>query len=278
MSLLTARYALIPMAVCACAAPALADDTPNLLTAPFTVSLGTFILNTDPKVQLNGDTTTGDTIDFNKTAKGSSASRFRIDGAWRFGDTDRHRLKGFVFNISRSRSETIDQDIVWGDNTYPLDAKVDFKYGFTIVELAYEYEFLKRDTWEIGASAGVHYAQFRAELHAKAVDSNGTLKFDQSNKASVDAPLPVFGLQGTWQLPANLWLNVSGQWFALSIDEYDGNLQDYRAVLTWQPSRWVGIGVGYDRFAVNVDVRKRDFDGSLDWTYDGPMIFYNVSF
>ncbi len=208
------------MAVCACAAPALADDTPNLLTAPFTVSLGTFILNTDPKVQLNGDTTTGDTIDFNKTAKGSSASRFRIDGAWRFGDTDRHRLKGFVFNISRSRSETIDQDIVWGDNTYPLDAKVDFKYGFTTVELAYEYEFLKRDTWEIGASAGVHYAQFRAELHAKAVDSNGTLDFDQSNKASVDAPLPVFGLQGTWQLPANLWLNVSGQWFALSIDEY----------------------------------------------------------
>ena len=40
----------------------------------------------------------------------------------------------------------------------------------------------------------------------------------------------------------------------------------------------VGVGVGYERFTVDVDVDKDSFNGSLDWTYDGPMIFYNASF
>ena len=29
---------------------------------------------------------------------------------------------------------------------------------------------------------------------------------------------------------------------------------------------------------VDVDVEKNSFDGSLDWTYEGPMIFYSASF
>jgi hypothetical protein len=40
----------------------------------------------------------------------------------------------------------------------------------------------------------------------------------------------------------------------------------------------VGLGVGYDYFAVNVDVDTDNFKGKLDWKYRGPMIFYSVSF
>jgi hypothetical protein len=27
-----------------------------------------------------------------------------------------------------------------------------------------------------------------------------------------------------------------------------------------------------------VDVDKNDFNGNLDWVYDGPMVFYSASF
>jgi hypothetical protein len=101
---------------------------------------------------------------------------------------------------------------------------------------------------------------------------------DLSESASVDAPMPVIGLRGLWSLPYDFWLTASAQFFALSIDEYDGNLQDYRAAVTWQPRKWLGIGVGYERFKVDVDVDKDDFNGTVEWTYDGPMIFYNASF
>ena len=51
-----------------------------------------------------------------------------------------------------------------------------------------------------------------------------------------------------------------------------------RAIVLWQPRQWLGIGLGYDRFAVDLNVAKDRFDGSLDWTYQGPMIFYSVGF
>jgi hypothetical protein len=108
--------------------------------------------------------------------------------------------------------------------------------------------------------------------------SKNSLSGDVSESASLDAPLPVIGLRGLWSLTHDLWFEATAQYFALSIGDYDGNLQDYRASVTWQPRRWLGIGVGYERFTVDVDVDKDDFNGSLDWTYDGPMIFYNASF
>ncbi len=46
----------------------------------------------------------------------------------------------------------------------------------------------------------------------------------------------------------------------------------------WQPKKWLGLGVGYNHFGVNVDVGKDSFSGSLDWAYEGPVIQYNASF
>ena len=71
---------------------------------------------------------------------------------------------------------------------------------------------------------------------------------------------------------------LSAQFFALSIDEYDGHLQSYRASLTWQPRSWLGIGVGYNLFSVDMAVENDDLDGALDWIYGGPMVFYRASF
>jgi hypothetical protein len=81
-----------------------------------------------------------------------------------------------------------------------------------------------------------------------------------------------------WGIGHNLWLDASAQLFSLSIDEYDGRLQDYRIGLIWQPNKWAGVGLGYNRFDIDVDVDTSDFKGSLDWQYDGPQIFYTVAF
>ena len=88
----------------------------------------------------------------------------------------------------------------------------------------------------------------------------------------------MIGLRGLWALPGAFWIDLSAQYFALEIDEYDGSLVNLRAIVLWQPSQWLGIGLGYDRFAVDLNMAKEQFDGSLDWTYQGPMLFYSVSF
>jgi hypothetical protein len=90
--------------------------------------------------------------------------------------------------------------------------------------------------------------------------------------------LPVLGLRGTWLLSHTFSIDASGQFFALTYGDFDGNLQDYRIPLNWQPKSWLGLGIGYDRFSFNVNVDSSNFRGKMDWSYQGPMIFYSTSF
>jgi hypothetical protein len=257
---------------------AFADETPNLLTDSFQVALGTFVVTSEPTVQLKGDTSNGDRVDFDEALGGGDSQRFRLDSFWRFGDSGRHKVKAIAFSMNRSNSRTFDEDIEWGGDIYPVSAKINSEFKFSVIEAAYEYALLKRDRYELDASIGLHYTSLEASLKAKAETSGGTLTGDISNSGSVDLPLPVIGLRGMWDLTHNFWLDATAQYFALSIDEYDGNLQDYRVLVTWQPKKWLGVGFGYNLFSVDVDIEKDKFNGSLDWTYSGPMVFYSASF
>ena len=49
---------------------AFADEAPNLLTDSFQVALGTFVITSEPTVQLKGDTGAGDRVDFDEALGG----------------------------------------------------------------------------------------------------------------------------------------------------------------------------------------------------------------
>jgi hypothetical protein len=258
------------------AAAARAGESPDVLEDPWQLSLGVFTVDTDTEVRLNGDAQSGTDVNWEDTFGSGDVTRFRIDGQWRFAD--RHKARFLWFNSSRSESETIREEIVWGDETFPVNAKVDGEFDFDVYELAYEYAFLRRDSYELNATIGLHYTDLSLSLAAKAAASGGTLTADIKEEASVGAPLPVVGLRGLWQLPHHFWIDAQAQFFYLSLDEYDGSLQDYKVTVHWQPKKWLGFGLGYNRFAVDVDVDASRFDGSLDWTYEGPMLAYSVVF
>jgi hypothetical protein len=176
--------------------------------------------------------------------------------------------------MQRSNTTTFDRDIEWGGDVCPVNAEVKAEFGFTVIEAAYEYAFLKRDRYELDGSIGLHFTSLDAPLKTRV----GALSGGISNSAGVDAPLPVIGLRGMWNLSHDFWQDATAQFFALSIDEYDGSQQDYRVLMTRQPKKWLGVGLGYNRFKVDMDVEKDSFNGPLDWTYSWPMIFYSASF
>jgi len=260
----------------AMATPALAEG-PDPIEDPFHVTLGTFLVNTDTEVRVDGKLGTGTPIDFDENfGDEGDQTRFRLDGSWRFAE--RHRLRAMIFSTSRSNSREFDRDIEWDDEVFPVGAKIKGEVDFAVYQVAYEYLFLKRESWELGASIGVHYTTFDAKLSATVETPGGQGSGTRTADADLNAPLPVIGLHGTWGLGHDLWLDGTAQFFSLSINEYSGNLQDYRVGLLWQPKSWVGIGVGYNVFKVDVDVDTSGFKGVLDWKYDGPMIFYSVMF
>jgi hypothetical protein len=183
------------------------------------------------------------------------------------------------FSTDRSNTRNFEEEIEWGGEIYPIGARVKGEFGFDVYQVAYDYSFLKRDDYELTAGIGLHFTAVSASLSARVTDEEGgSAERSISNSGDVDLPLPVIAVSGTWRLPHDFWISGQAQLFALEIGDYDGTLQDLTLAVTWQPKTWLGIGVGYNYFGVDVDVDKNSFKGNLDWVYDGPMIFYNASF
>ena len=101
------------------------------------------------------------------------------------------------FSATRDATRTLEEDIDWGDETFPVNARVKGEFGFDIYELAYEYAFLRRDSYEVSGTFGLHYTELDLTMSAKAESSGGALDRDISESGNVGAPLPAFGCAGS---------------------------------------------------------------------------------
>ena len=255
------------------AVPAANADDVNLVNDKGYVALGTFLNNSEFKVRVDGETTTGSVVDWGRDIGNKDVTRFRLDGLWRFNE--RHHMRVMYTDYSLARSDTLERQIIWQDDVFDIGVEATAKSSFSIFEAAYEYAFMRSDNYELAGSFGLHYTTLNLSL--KAVTSGGgggTI----GGPASVDAPLPVIGAHGIWRMGQNFYIDALAQYFALSIDNIDGSIVNYRAAFMWQPKKYVGLGIGYDSFNVDVDLDKERFKGSMNWTYSGPQVFYNISF
>jgi hypothetical protein len=258
-------------------APAAQAEEFNLIQQKGQVSLGTFFNGNDIKISVDGEAgEQGTTVDWGNTFGRGEETRFRLDGLWRFND--RHHMRFMYTDFSLTNEKTASRDIEWNGDLIPIDSTIKGGLSFEIIELAYEYAFRHTDKYELTGSAGLHYATFGASLTADVTAPGGGGTVALGGKASVDLPLPVFGAHGIWRMGQNFYFDAHAQFFFLTIDEYGGDIINYRAALIWQPKKLLGVGVGYDSFQVKVDVNKTNFTGTIDWTYSGPQVFLNFAF
>lgn len=253
-----------------------------LLTDRFNVTLGGYVVGTNVTADLNGHSVSAGTpVDFGHTfGTDANFNRIRLDAVWRITPTQHIKLLYFNTNVTRTR--TLDKDIGWGDYTFLANASVSATTKLAVYELSYEYAFLRRPTFELTGSAGIHVLDMSLKLAGDATitDANGNVSSAQysSKNSNLPAPLPVFGVRALWAVLPNLYLDANAQIFKFSYEGYDGNWSDLRLAGTWMFTRHFGAGLGYDRFHVNVDVSKSVFNGNVTLGYSGLQAFLTGSF
>jgi hypothetical protein len=270
------RAVLAGLLWAAAASGAVAGEV-NLLEQRVQVSLGTFTNASRLDIRVDGDAgEAGTTVDWVDTFGSQDETRGRLDAVWRIAD--HHYLRVMYTDYSRSRTRTIENEIIWQGDVIPVDADATGRFGFEIIEAAYEYAFVKAQNFELTGSLGLHHTSVEASLTAEVESDEEQGTVDRGGRASVNAPLPVIGARTLWRFHDSLYLDFVGQAFYIAIDEYEGTILNARAAVTWQPKALLGLGLGYDWFRVDIDVDRPKFDGSLGWTYRGPMVFFNLSF
>jgi hypothetical protein len=257
---------------------ATSDATPANapLTDRFVVSLGTFIVSTNVKAELNGATTRNPEVDFNQSlGTGGDFTRGRADLLWRI--TPKHHVRLLYFHNSSTHTRDIDQDIAWDDYTFLANGSVSTNVKFNAYELAYEYALMVRPTYEINASIGVHYLDFGLKLAGDATftDNQGIVHpaAFETKTSNLPAPLPVIGVRGAWAATSHIYLQAQAQVFKFKYEGYDGHWWDLRTDATWMFTRHFGVGLGYNLFRVNVGVTREAFNGNLNLGYQGLQAF-----
>lgn len=259
------------------AAPAAIASDVNLLEQRVQLSFGTFVNASDLEIRVDGSAgETGTRVDWGSTFGDQDKARGRLDGLWRIAGP--HYLRFMYTDYSRSKARTIQEDIIWQGEEIPVSATATATFAFEIIEAAYEYAFMQSDTFELTGSLGLHYTSMEASLRAEVDIGGGQGVAERGGTADVDAPLPVIGGRSLWRFHNNFYLDVVAQAFYLTIGEYDGTILNGRAVVLWQPAELIGVGFGYDWFRIDVDLDRSSFSGTIDWTYSGPQVFFNVSF
>jgi hypothetical protein len=250
-----------------------AEPTPD---NRFQVELGTFFVSTDTTMRVDGEVTqTGTSFDAEQELGFDDANRFRAEAAWRFAP--RHRLRAMYFDNDRSNTRRLDEEIEFDDTTFPVGAEVNAQNRTTIIELTYEYSFMQREGWELAGSFGLHQTTFEMSLDADVTAGAGSASRHLAGEAKTEAPLPLIGLRGSWQLAEDWLLNAQVQYFQLEYDAYDGSIADYKVDLVWMFAEHFGVGLGYNQFAFRVDVDEGNFDGRLRWTYGGGLVYFKAA-
>lgn len=272
------RLALSALALFSC--NTLNADTSQLPLGEerFKLDIGAFIIDVGSGAALTfSEADGGQKIDFEKDlGLTSSKSVFRVDGYWRFAP--RHRLNLAYYAFNRSAEKTLETEIEWEDDIFPIGTDVFTEIEWELIPVSYAYSFYKDRKWEVAGSAGIHWISMRARIRSETTLGSPGSVIRVSEESSTSGPLPMLGISVDYQ-PARQWL-VGGkiQYFNTDYEEYDGSIFDAGVYAEYLINRNWSVGVGYNYFYIHVDVDEEDWDGNLEFEYSGIQAYASYRF
>jgi len=182
---------------------------------------------------------------------------------------ERHVIRLGSLSVRRSARTRLDRTIVFDDETYLVNERVDSTLNFSMFGLTYGYQFLRNQAVTLAATFGIQIA----EIEANAVVTNRVLREAESGVA----PLPLLGIEGRYLMSPRLGFEGRLQYLSVDIDEVSGSILDARVAALWRFNPHLAAGVGYRHIAINVDSRDATTPGLLDLGLGGPMLFLQAS-
>ena len=254
----------------------LANDESPVGKDKFKFSIGGFFPAIDSQLRVNSKELGGGTIIDLESDLGfdEDVNLGRIEGYWRF--KPKHRVYLGYYGFDRDALYTLEEEIKWDDKTFVIGAEVYSEWSVDFIYGTYAYSFFQGEKWELSGSLGLYYLDtvFRVRGEARVENGGeGEISREVVDEASLDLPIPLFGLKAEYYISPKWHLALGVGYFTVSIGDWDGSLLDFSANLEYLFHKNFGIGVGYLYF--NADV-ERDRDTRvvrLDYEYNGAQLY-----
>lgn len=237
------------------------DDT-------FMVGIGAFYAKASTNASYNSDLGIGTNVNFeDMLGLEDRANVGLLDFRWQFAE--KWALSAEYFDLRRTGSKTLQEDIKWGDEVYTFGTKVDSKFNIWDTRAMVDWSFYKRQDAAVGVGLGLHIMALSASI-------NGT-GFDKE-EADVLAPLPVVSAHARLAMSDAWALAMRVDWLSVNYQEYSGDLRSTGIDVLYQPFRHVGFGMGYRSLQLDVKIDGNDWKGRADMSFTGPSAQIYVTF
>ena len=274
MRLVTALAAT--MVLCSAAPQALAQQDAEAWDPweKWSISGGVFVADLSNTARI-GPSGVGVEIDLEETlGLESSQSVFRIDGAYRFGADNRHRVDFTWFDLSRDATRTLQQDIVIDGVTYMAGTTVNSEYDLAFYNVRYAYSFIKDDRIDFAGSLGLHITDIGLFIS----DSAGVIG---AGGDSVTAPLPLLGVRLDVALTPKWYMRSSVEALYLSFGDFTGSITDILLAGEYRGWEHFSLGVGLNSVHLQIENDNSlglDFDGRFRSDFVGLMLYGRAMF
>lgn len=270
------RFAVAGATLVICLPLAYAEDAAPMHPAlhdTFYFSVGAFVPRTSTSAALDATNVgLGTNISF-EDALGMKTQKTLPDFFARFRLTDRWRFEAEYFQLNRTGDQTLDRQIVWGDQTFPIGAQIESKFNFSDTRVSAGYSFFRTADKELGVGLGFHVASYDVGLTGSA---NGATIGTEAKK--VLAPLPVLSAYGQFALTETWAVGARLDRFVVSYDKYYGNISSMAVDVNYQPFRHVGFGLAYRSLFILAKATGDQLTARFAQTFQGPLLYMNASF
>lgn len=182
---------------------------------------------------------------------------------------DRHLIRLSGLTTRRSAQTVLERRIVFDDQTYNINERIDSELNLTLFGLTYGYRFIASERAELTASFGIQVA----EVEANAVVRSRVVRDAESGVA----PLPLIGIEGRYDFGDHWSIEGRVQYLTANIENVDGSIMDARAAITWRTNPHLVFGLGYRSFSIEIDSQNESTPGRVDMTMSGPTLFIRAS-
>lgn len=243
-----------------------ADDDPDRPWKTLTLKGGYFFSNSNTDVRLDG-ANFGTEIDLeNVLGLDKFVDTFEVGAQWRF--FDRHRFNVSYFDLSREGSAFVSGSLDFGNGPIVFNTVVNTEFDWKVFAATYTWSFLQTNTYEVGFTIGANITKLKLGVE--------TLAGLIAAAENATVPLPVLGLSAAYAFTPKLQLKAGGGWFGIKIGDVDGSQWLFNLDLEYNAWKYVGFGVGYRFYRIDVGVTDEDFRGDIRYDYHGFQAFLKL--
>jgi hypothetical protein len=244
------------------------------LSENFHIGLGAF--RPTKSRSLGGSTSIGsgasDSLDSTEDqSTGILNFRWRFTKNWHFQTT--------YWQTDSSTTDTLNKDYEspFDDLIFKQGSSISSGIDTSILRLFWGRSFFRKPNHDWGVGLGLHWLEIDASIQGTVDIVNPTpppagIEIVDRAAGSVSAPLPNMGIWYMYSWSPKWVVTTRLDWLDITFEEFSGSMYDASVGVNYQMSKHFGIGIGYNAFKLDVDVRKTEWDAGFETKQYGPRI------